>query len=179
MPEKAKAHSPNHSNYRVCKATNILFKHHSVITLIKAPVIPTYCNIACFAAHHFSNLAWLNHLWLIATVDIRAESVTHTLAFIFCSHPSNKKKHLHIFDNDKLWAIEDSKDLVTLLENHILDKYLHDTEDLTGNTDSSKWTTAKLASNLISLSFPATLKVITGLVFSHRRVEIVILPIAN
>lgn len=149
------------------------------IALIEAPDIPTYCIIACFAGHYFSNLALLNHLWLIATIDISAESVTHTLAFIFCSHPSNKKKHLHIFDNDKLWTIEESKDLVTLLENHILEKYLHDTEDLTRNTESSKWTITRLASNLISLSFPATLKVITGLVFSHRTVETVISPKAN
>lgn len=179
MPETAKTHSQNHSTHRVYKAISILFKHHSVITLIKAPVTPIYGNIACFAARHFSNLALLNHLWLIAIIDISAASVTHTHAFIFCSHPSNKKKCLHIFDNDKLWAIEESKDLVTLLENHILDKYLHDTEDLTGNTDSSKWTTERLASNLISLSFSATLKVITGLVFSPRTVETVILPTAN
>lgn len=148
------------------------------VALIKAPDIPIYCNIAWFAGHHFSNLALLNHLWLIAIIDISVESITHTLAFIFCSHPSNKKKHLHIFDNDKLWTIEESKDLVTLLEYHILEKYLHDTEDLTGNTESSKWTT-RLASNLISLSSPATLKVFTGLVFFHRTVETVISPKAN
>lgn len=64
-------------------------------------------------------------------------SLTH-LHLYSVLNPSNKKKCLHISDNDKLQATEESKDLVTLLENHILDKYLYDTEDLTGNTDSGK-----------------------------------------
>lgn len=177
MLERTKAHSQKHSSQRVCRASDTPFKHRNVITLIKAPVISAQCNIAHLAAHHFGNLAGLSHLWWIATTDTGAGSATHKLPLIFCSHPPSEKKRLHIFDNDKLWAIEESKDSVTLLENHILDKYLHDMEDVTGNVGSSTWTAERLAGNLISPS--AAPKVSTALVFSPRTAETAILPPAN